>query len=474
MKRFTRRTSPPPAHPAVASRAEEARHELSSRAPRGAVSESALAAACAELENALSDRDGSPLPEDRAHIITSAWIESIAETVDRLRSDREAIASWTGRPASDLAIVTGLDRSRSDPHRGGRRVAILEFRSGPRLVYKPRSVQPERVWARLVRWFDGRGCDPPLCAPRVLERPGYGWVEHVAGVRRPRARGRPEQAGLLLSLLDVFEVRDAHADNVAAGEGGPALVDPEAMSHPRFFAFEDAPSLALTGFVPAPTTTARPARGGPHARSRAGLGACLDPGEPFEEAIGSVVAGYEAGHRILERHADRVLAPGGPLEDLLGLRIRVLLRPTATYAEALASCGPPGGRRPVAGTERAAGQPPTAWARLAANDLPIPEAAAAPLLAAERAALARGDIPVFHALAGGTDLLIEAFADGAPRPAHPLSGGLASTIRGVFETSGAERIRGRLERLGAADRRENAELLAGILRFEALGREFGS
>jgi hypothetical protein len=53
----------------------------------------------------------------------------------------------------------------SDPHNGGRTVAIVESANGTRVVYKPRSLAADVAFAEFVCWMNAAGATPPLRAP---------------------------------------------------------------------------------------------------------------------------------------------------------------------------------------------------------------------------------------------------------------------------------------------------------------------
>ena len=92
-------------------------------------------------------------------------------------------------------------------------------------------------------------------------------------------------------------------------------------------------------------------------------------------------------YRILQRHRDTVLAPGGPLDRMRHARIRFIFRHTSLYASLLERLQHPNYlrdgvarsvqmdvlTRPLLGLD----SPPTLW----------------PIVAAERAALEQLDVP---------------------------------------------------------------------------------
>lgn len=437
-----RSTRPEPADspdPVTIEAVDRAAGELSKTVGPGGLSAGVVDSARRALLDLFSAMNPSPAP-DLMEVITASWIDSNVELIERWRDERDEIAAWLGCQNADLALLTHFETGASDRHRGGRQVTVLTFGSGRRLVYKPRPIGPEKLWRDLVEWFNRRSteglvAEPLLVAPRVRDAGDHGWVEYVEpGGTSPRsADSLLRRAGTLLALLDVLEVRDAHADNVIVSWGHPVLVDAETIAHPRFPRFENTPSLVLTGFMPAPP-------GGPISTTgRDGLTACLDAAAGLEDQIAPVCAGYGAAYGILERHGAELFEESGPLSSLPETPIRVLLRPTADYAGSLRTSPTVGAREP-----------------LPADELPVPVDAVGAVLEAEVRALDRFDIPLFHAPGDGTSLIMDGH----------------DPVPSVFASSGVSRIRSRLGRLGETDRREGIGLIEGVLRLEGLRRAF--
>src|SRR5690348_3004642 len=106
------------------------------------------------------------------------WLDSAAEFLNRLASDRASLAD-AFHDGRDVGQVDELSAGLSDPHRKGRSVFALSFSSGLKLVYKPKSLETEHAYARLVEWINCHDLSLPLKGVRVLLRPGYGWAEFV-------------------------------------------------------------------------------------------------------------------------------------------------------------------------------------------------------------------------------------------------------------------------------------------------------
>lgn len=337
----------------------------------------------------------------------------LAELRRRLALDRRAIARSLGdgrSPGLVVEVVSGL----SDPHDGGRTVAIVRFASGLRVVYKPRAVGLETAFHGLVAWWNEQAGHLALFAPRVIDRGRYGWMEFVAheGCSDSEAANRYwERAGALIALADLLDATDLHHGNVIAHGEYPVLVDLETLLQPRRPSEER--SLLSTGLVPA---WIRGPDGGSYDVSGFGAiaaqrykGAAVPLREnvmrvgtdvgSVDEFVGQMEAGLLRAGALLCQRREELLTQ---LQRFRGLEVRVMRRHTETYRAAMAD-----------------------------------GSALAAMSEAERAALGRGDIP---RLVASTDASYEALIARVKRlePAYyEEQAGLLRTALALWSLGGA-------------------------------------
>lgn len=362
--------------------------------------------------------------------VVESWTSSIGELLTRLDDDRAAIASAFGE-GREPRVITDVEPGLSDPHHGRRRVAVLTFDSGLRVVYKPRDVGGEQAFGALLEWLTARDLRPAQRIMRVLERRGYGWVEfieHQPCTSEDEVRAYYRQSGGLLCLARFLRGRDLHWENVIASRAGPVIVDAELLVHPAA-AGEPEASTLTTGLLSmlqsgpdGETVDIGGLRGdriaaGPTAeRVWTNLGSDAigfteqrkpippkknrvlldDAVSPPDDYADEILAGFEQTYRFLASQRDDMLARDGPLGASRKFRTRVLFRPSHQYAAALQALADPkflgDGVRWGCALEalnrrfRFSAEPPRAW----------------PLVGAEREALERQDIPYFWAPSDGT------------------------------------------------------------------------
>jgi lantibiotic modifying enzyme len=167
------------------------------------------------------------------------WVEANVEFVQRLLADWPALEQMFGGNKS-LEQVTEILPALSDAHAGRRCVMALTFDDSVRVVYKPRSVGIEQAFYELLNWCNEHGAslDLPLLTffcPRLLKRPGYGWMEFVAPepCQDQQALLRYwQRAGMLLCLVYTLGGKECFFDHVIAHGEQPVLVDASTLLQP--------------------------------------------------------------------------------------------------------------------------------------------------------------------------------------------------------------------------------------------------
>jgi lantibiotic modifying enzyme len=166
-------------------------------------------------------------------LLIANWRRNVTEVLTRLDRDRGAIARKllaSRTPGKILEICMGL----SDPHRGGRTVALVRLENGI-IVYKPRSGHSEHEWSSILRWMNSNGLRPQLRPAIVLRRSGYCWMEYIPA-SSCRSNGQRKEyvrrSGALLCVAYLTKTIDCHTGNVIGAGAHPVLVDAEALLHP--------------------------------------------------------------------------------------------------------------------------------------------------------------------------------------------------------------------------------------------------
>ncbi|MGR6319825.1 type 2 lanthipeptide synthetase LanM family protein [Micromonospora soli] len=394
-----------------------------------------------------------PVLARQAYELTRGWADRTVEFLTRLRRDADLLgATFHGgvRPGRLTDV-----RETGDPHRDGRRVLLAAFDSGLRLVYKPRPVAVEARFQALLSWLNQRGAD--LHTFTVLPSGDHGWAQYVAAVAPDTPGGHRRFAhrfGALLALLQALGATDCHRENLIGHGEHPVLVDLETVFTPavtRAATTRDggdaiADSVLAVGLLPRADDAAAPAgqtctcsvwqgegtdemrvcppdhRHDPHHADPLAAGAAAE----VAAYLPQVLDGFDSMYHLLTDIRDELLAPGGPLTAFAADEIRVVLRPTRTYLRLRDAGLHTDAVQDGLDTERLHD-----WLWSGTADLPL----LAATVAAERADLARRDVPMFTTTVDSRDLWTS----------H------GQRLPGLLARSGLDEARCRLARLGRAD-----------------------
>jgi type 2 lantibiotic biosynthesis protein LanM len=411
--------------------------------------------------------------------VLDSWRAARVEFARHLLSDFSSLVDtmWEGsRPGPLLAVEFGA----GDTHRGGRSVAVVRFAENL-VVYKPRALVGDLGFNRCLEWFNG--CRPPyrMRVPRLLVESDHGWVEfieHTACADADDVSGYYWRTGALLALLHSLSSSDFHLQNVIAAGAHPVAIDLETLFHTwldepdRLGHSPDPAAVALrssvfdVGLLPGPSMVRdedtnqfrvvdlsgigaaesmfspvpMPIADGVNTdemrivhkhinfaevatnRPRLADGTTLDPLAYGEQ----VVNGFTFAYQQIRHNRAEFLRPGGLIDGFGRAPLRLILRPTATYARLLEESTHPDFLRDALDRDRS-------LARLCQglHDGPTRYQ----LMAAEIQALRRGDIPIFTVRPDARDVWLDT----------------GRRVADVLTTAPIEAVRSRIQQMGSED-----------------------
>lgn len=420
-----------------------------------------------------------------------AWVQVSLELLQRLCSDWGAIQA-TFAPGSDPGILVALEGDMGDLHRGGRSVLIVTFSSGFKLVYKPKSMAVDLHFQELLAWLNQRGSHPSFRTLMVIDRGTHGWVEYVSteSCSSPAEVQRfYERQGGYLALLYALESTDFHFGNLIAAGEHPMMIDLEALFHPHIGALALAESDRLAGqallysvlgvgLLPYRVWANKESEGVDISGLGGAAGQLTPQAVPYWESSGTdqmqltrkrvemaggrnrptlngtdvdileyaeaIVAGFTTVYQVLQSYRGELLADDGPLARFANDEVRVILRATRTYAQLLNESFHPDVLRDALDRDRLFDR---LWIGIEHN----PELAK--FIAAERADLYNGDIPMFTTTPGSRDLW---------NSAH-------GRIADLAEESGLASVQRRIQQLSDTDREKQCWFIRASLATLAMG-----
>jgi len=443
---------------------------------------------------ALSILREYPVLARLARTVLQNWTRFTCELVEHLSEDWADIREQLFAE-EEIGDLEGILSGAGDTHRQGRSVAILRFRSGHHLVYKPRSLAVEQHFQGLLAWLNERGFEPGFRTLRVIERGDHGWVEFVeaGGCDSAEQVGRfYQRLGGLLALFYAMEATDFHFENVVASGEHPVPVDLESLFHPRIHKGVDpqyetrgaqremAYSVLRVGLLPqriwaidgsdgvdlsavsggvhqlTPTPVATWEGSGtddlrlvrrrveiPEGKNRVRLGAELcDPAQHAED----IQDGFESVYRLLLDNRRELLAPRGPIDAFADDPVRVILRATRVYSNLLFESYHPDVLRDALDRDILLDR---LW--VGGEDRPD----LVPVIQAETRDIRDGDVPYFLTRPGSRDLWTSRH----------------ERLDSFVDKCGMDVVRERIERLSEADLERQSWFVEASLASLSMGEE---
>ncbi len=356
------------------------------------------------------------------------WSTYSLEFLGYLCADWQALREIFA-PESDPGILTSVSGGTGVSHREGRSVLLLAFSSGLQLVYKPRSLALDVHFQHLLGWLNTYGQQPCFRTLKLLDRGMYGWSEFIAPAPRQleeEARFN-ERLGAYLALLYMLGATHFQADDIIAAGEHPMLVNLGTVFQPRI----------------ARNDLARWQHPADQAYSESVLRVGLLSSNPSPDYSNHTITGFANVYRLLAEHCDELLET--VLPRFAHDEAPLLVRPTNVYALILSKSFHPNVLRDALQRDRYLD-------RLWSSVKEKPHLAG--MIAAERASLLRGDVPVFTTYPDSCDL----FTDQGER------------IPGFFAVSGLKAVRQRLSQFDG----ENLARQTSMLRASFAGISMGT
>ena len=304
------------------------------------------------------------------------WSDAISEFLLRFHADYNDIIQ-TCSEAGEPGKIASLKLDTSDSHHRGRKVVIVTFESGARIVYKPKDIQIEAAYGRILAWAQDRGLPLTFRDLQVIARPGYGWVGFVQQEPCRNEEEREEyyrNAGIQMAILYILGARDLHYENLIACGKYPVIIDLETLLYSEVSEIiagqnEDAFGSAIgdlviySGLLPQWITTDNQKQafdisglGGVESRpgtyrtnkffavntddmyigqseqemeEQANVPMVGDQRPDLQQYVETIVEGFRQGYGLMIQEKERLLE--GPFKELRTLPIRHINRATRIY-----------------------------------------------------------------------------------------------------------------------------------------------
>lgn len=130
--------------------------------------------------------------------------------------------------------ITGIESGLSDLHNGGKEVLKICLENGKKLLLKPRSMENEQFFTRLLDWISERTGSNQYHY-RILSCRDHSWceiVEYQSCESEQEIHQYYRRLGEQLFLAYLLGTSDIHAENLIACGPYPVIVDLEALARP--------------------------------------------------------------------------------------------------------------------------------------------------------------------------------------------------------------------------------------------------
>lgn len=165
----------------------------------------------------------------------SVWMKQTHLLATRLEKDYESIQEQFFNNET-LGEIERITFGMGDRHRGGQSVAMVKFKSGKKIIYKPRNLSIDAHFANFLSVMD-KELQIGFLTPKSIRYIEYGWVEFIEYTSCTEAKEINEyykRTGAYLAVLYALEATDFHYENIIAHGAYPVLIDLESFFHPYF------------------------------------------------------------------------------------------------------------------------------------------------------------------------------------------------------------------------------------------------
>lgn len=302
-----------------------------------------------------------PILERHASCFLVGRIRCWKRMLNRLRADQRSlrVCLFGGNDPGRLLSI----RTIGDVHSNGAAALSLEFETGAKLAYKPRSLVQERSYHGILQIANSLGFEWKFFTSALLDCGNYGWMkwnDYEPCTSSSDFSQFYAVVGGHLALLYLLGAVDMHFENVVATKNQMHFVDLETLMHPTIRSrpgYDDVldsvgilpsnirnPDLSALGAIPgkrlkSPTTSI--AHSGTDKVRLVRKVDFLPSGQhrPFvarppncfrHVVLEALTAGFQGMYKVLKRRREFLMS-SGPFKELSESKCRVILRNTEAY-----------------------------------------------------------------------------------------------------------------------------------------------
>lgn len=184
------------------------------------------------------------------YTLINNWVIFCNKVLASVNHDRDVLINVFGIQPSDS--IANIRFQSGDYHNNNQSVAVLEFASQRKVVYKPRSLASDMEYSRFISLLN-EGLKSDLKVPLMVSNADYGWCEYIEQAycnTDEELKCFYVNMGHQLALLYLLNSIDMHSENLIACGQYPVLIDLETIFQPkiknkRLMAYKSAKKINL-------------------------------------------------------------------------------------------------------------------------------------------------------------------------------------------------------------------------------------
>ena len=169
-----------------------------------------------------------PVLERRINETIQNAIDIYEEVIQRINYDADELMEKFNIPKEKFLVIH-MFSTFSDSHKNGRRVFQIEFVTGQKILYKPRSLKNEIKLQEIINCFY-KLCGLERHEYLILDKENYGWCEIVQSTACRsinQLQRYYKRIGVILFINYILQGGDIHYENLIACNEYPVIIDAE-------------------------------------------------------------------------------------------------------------------------------------------------------------------------------------------------------------------------------------------------------
>jgi len=170
-----------------------------------------------------------PILKNMIELKLNFRLRLIEDILDRMNADKDDIYEEFN---IDISKLNNISLGEGDIHNNGKTVAILSFSDNRKIIYKPRSLNIDISFNKVIDYINSQSNKVELYKVKSLDKNTYGWQEFIE-YKECKTKEEIEyyfySIGALLAVVQVLGSSDMHYENIISCGKSPVIIDLETL-----------------------------------------------------------------------------------------------------------------------------------------------------------------------------------------------------------------------------------------------------